>query len=612
MQQIGNPFAYFAGLDGRALELGKIYIGVAGQDPQTNPQNVYWDEAGTQIAAQPIRTAAGTPMNNGTPARIYVSGSFSIRVRTQSDVQVFYMSSIDPGGAASPDGGIIDMADYGAVGDDTTDNLAAFNTALAAITTAMTYGTVGPVIRFPAGKFYFSGPINLKKTVVIEGAGGAGQAGPEMTQLRFASNSRGIIINRSDTNNGDTIVSATTGADGTVIRNLQLYGAGATATAHGIYAKARCVIENVNVGGFGGHGIFVAGDSNAANPTLYGNANCTRITGGRMDANRGSGIRLEGGDANAFTIIGVDVVGNGRWGIEDRSFLGGTIIGCHADLNGTYSVSAGRASSLPGVVTQGGTQYYVVPDQETAAATTTPGTNLAIWRPMINAIAGAYAPAWVSGTAILQGGGYCSLAAAGSTQYYGCYTEGDQAATFLLGSAANNGGVNGAGTDGPWWNSVLGAPTSNRGFTAQRTESALTQTVGLGVDYTNGDILAFSETNEAPSTWRLKYRGNKNLTFTYANTTNNEPFLITGSGTNFQFGRGAAVPYRMALPEIFLGDTTSANGPRSITFAAAAPAAGTHAQGDVVFNTGAAVGQPKGWHCTVAGTPGTWVSMGNL
>lgn len=35
-------------------------------------------------------------------------------------------------------------------------------------------------------------------------------------------------------------------------------------------------------------------------------------------------------------------------------------------------------------------------------------------------------------------------------------------------------------------------------------------------------------------------------------------------------------------------------------------------QGDVCYNLSATVGQPQGWVCTVAGTPGTWVSMGNL
>ncbi len=45
---------------------------------------------------------------------------------------------------------------------------------------------------------------------------------------------------------------------------------------------------------------------------------------------------------------------------------------------------------------------------------------------------------------------------------------------------------------------------------------------------------------------------------------------------------------------------------------AAAPTSGTYARGDRFFNSLPAVGQPKSWVCTVAGTPGTWVSEGNL
>lgn len=44
----------------------------------------------------------------------------------------------------------------------------------------------------------------------------------------------------------------------------------------------------------------------------------------------------------------------------------------------------------------------------------------------------------------------------------------------------------------------------------------------------------------------------------------------------------------------------------------AAPVAGTWKVGDWVINSSPAVGSPKGWKCTVAGTPGTWVSEGNL
>lgn len=47
-------------------------------------------------------------------------------------------------------------------------------------------------------------------------------------------------------------------------------------------------------------------------------------------------------------------------------------------------------------------------------------------------------------------------------------------------------------------------------------------------------------------------------------------------------------------------------------YAAAQPAAGNWNVGDRVFNSVPVVGQPKSWICTVAGTPGTWVSEGNL
>ena len=44
----------------------------------------------------------------------------------------------------------------------------------------------------------------------------------------------------------------------------------------------------------------------------------------------------------------------------------------------------------------------------------------------------------------------------------------------------------------------------------------------------------------------------------------------------------------------------------------AVPSIGTWAVGDRSINTAPAIGSPKGWVCTVAGTPGTWVSTGNL
>ncbi|KRA62166.1 hypothetical protein ASD89_24090 [Caulobacter sp. Root656] len=92
---VQNPFELFLGLNGAALNGGKVYIGVAGMDPQTNPQQVFWDAAGTVPAAQPLPTQGGYVMRAGTPARVYTASPFSMRVRDRFDVQVFYAATIE-------------------------------------------------------------------------------------------------------------------------------------------------------------------------------------------------------------------------------------------------------------------------------------------------------------------------------------------------------------------------------------------------------------------------------------------------------------------------------------------------------------------------------------
>jgi hypothetical protein len=50
----------------------------------------------------------------------------------------------------------------------------------------------------------------------------------------------------------------------------------------------------------------------------------------------------------------------------------------------------------------------------------------------------------------------------------------------------------------------------------------------------------------------------------------------------------------------------------TITYATAAPSSGYHRKNDRVIQSVPTVGQPNGWVCTVAGTPGTWVALSNL
>jgi hypothetical protein len=86
---IQPTYPIFTDIDGQPLEAGYVWIGTASLDPQTNPINVYWDAALTILAPQPIRTLAGYPSNNGTPARLYVNSDYSIRVMNRNGSSVY-------------------------------------------------------------------------------------------------------------------------------------------------------------------------------------------------------------------------------------------------------------------------------------------------------------------------------------------------------------------------------------------------------------------------------------------------------------------------------------------------------------------------------------------
>lgn len=147
---ITQPFPIFNDLDGQPLDGGYIWIGVENLPPQTNPQTVYWDEALTQPAAQPIRTQGGYPVNSGTPARLYIGSAYSILVQERRGMLVYsalsdtvftdsaYVTFLQAGtGAVARTGQskmreVISVKDFGAVGNGVVDDTAAIVLAVAA------------------------------------------------------------------------------------------------------------------------------------------------------------------------------------------------------------------------------------------------------------------------------------------------------------------------------------------------------------------------------------------------------------------------------------------------------------------------------------------------
>ena len=155
------PYPVFYDRDGQPLNDGNIYIGVANLDPVTNPLQVYYDEALTITASQPLKTSGGYVYRNGTPTQLYVNANdFSITVNDSKNLLVYNFPEAGIGvGAASIEydppftGAVtsgytvsdklsqtISVKDFGAVGDGSTDDTAAIQAALNA----------GRAVYFPA------------------------------------------------------------------------------------------------------------------------------------------------------------------------------------------------------------------------------------------------------------------------------------------------------------------------------------------------------------------------------------------------------------------------------------------------------------------------------
>ena len=51
---------------------------------------------------------------------------------------------------------------------------------------------------------------------------------------------------------------------------------------------------------------------------------------------------------------------------------------------------------------------------------------------------------------------------------------------------------------------------------------------------------------------------------------------------------------------------------RHITYASGIPTTGTWKRGTIIYNTNPSIGNPIGWVCTEAGTPGVWRKFGTI
>lgn len=229
-------FPVFTDIDGQPLENGKIYVGLPNVPTVSNQIQVYWDEALTMPASQPITTLGGYPSNNGTPAAFYVDRNYSLLVQNKLGTQVYSAPE------SSVDSEPVNVKEYGARGDDVTDDTAAIQAAIDA----------NDNVYFPEGRYIITSPIYLPQFKTIRGDGHNSVIIKQGTTVGTGSNTmRGGTVTDSYAVNAVLIYTHTDSQFNyrSCIYDMRIQGDDDFSTTYGIYAPrlSQCVFQNVSI-----------------------------------------------------------------------------------------------------------------------------------------------------------------------------------------------------------------------------------------------------------------------------------------------------------------------------------------------------------------------------
>ena len=235
--KVTPSFPVFTDIDGQPLENGNIYVGEPNVPTVSNLVQVYWDEALTLPASQPIRTLGGYPSNNGSPSAFYVAGDYSLVVQNKLGTQVYASPS------NAPDDPPVNVKDYGARGDNVTDDTAAIQAAI----------NENASVYFPEGRYIVTSPIYVPaSSKVLRGDGQLSVIIKRGTTVGTGSNvMRGSTITDSYAVNAvviytheDNQFNYTAG-----MYDLRVQGDDDYSTAYGIYAPrmSQAIFQNVGI-----------------------------------------------------------------------------------------------------------------------------------------------------------------------------------------------------------------------------------------------------------------------------------------------------------------------------------------------------------------------------
>jgi len=365
---------------------------------------------------------------------VWDGSNLSANVTADTCQGIFVAAASDATGASGAwvrkFSGAVNVRWFGATGDGSTDDSAAFTAALAALKSfAENQSTSGfykgsPKLFIPAGHYFLgTTPIDVNHTVIIEGEG-SGRFGPGAggcSRLRWAAESSGIRVQFASTSAELTVDSTThDGAGGVVLKQLMLDGghAGTEGEFHGLVCRSVVTAEDIYIRNFPGDGIRGWAGNVIGHGSVSGNVSVSCFKSVRIENCRvGSDVR--GSDANVVTFINCEAVANRQAGFVDDNGAGSnSYIGCHCASNGVVS------GNIPTQCTFSGNHYAVKWGQDSGAAINAPSgatSDNAYWIYIEPGSAADVYPAWSSGTVFRSGGDYVTLNSAGVVLV--CYSE---------------------------------------------------------------------------------------------------------------------------------------------------------------------------------------------
>jgi hypothetical protein len=376
-------FPLYVDIYGNPLDNGYIYFGQVGQNPITAPVTVYWDAAGTQPAAQPLRTEDGYIVRNGTPANVFYSAAYSQLVHDKLHQQVYYAPDSTDYSAAtyvqaavaqfptsigssligfiqSGTGAILEtvqdelrsrvrVEQFGAVGDGTTDSTTAIQNAKNRV-------AAGGVLEFGPGTFL----VNSDACLAVSAAGIKlkGQRGATIIKAKNGANLTTLVALAADGCTIEDIIIDGNRANG----GIQVGFYGLFLTASNLSVK-NCEIRNcVSVSTFVGSSTATPKNIRIDECWIHDNGGTTTTTGFGVgifgggsfpvDDLRITNCRIEEnyntvagfpGDSTAMNIIGTNIIVDHCF-IKNNHNVGGgqlalTSNGVDGSVDGRFIVS---------------------------------------------------------------------------------------------------------------------------------------------------------------------------------------------------------------------------------------------------------------------------------